>query len=437
MDAIAAADLLAQAVRAAGGTAYAVGGWVRDQILGKPSADLDLEIHGIDENTLWDILSSIGKPLSMGKSFGIYSLTGTGMDISLPRNQAGDICPLMGPEAAARRRDFTCNAMMQDWLTGEILDFFGGTEDLKKGILRHTDLSNFQEDPLRVLRCARLAAVYGFTVAPETMALGKTAYLSGLPRERAFGELERALLESPAPSVFFTVLGQMDQLDVWFPEVRDLIGVPQPPRYHGEGDVWNHTMLVLDQAAKLKNNADNPLGFLLSALCHDFGKVLTTTVTETGIHAYGHEAAGLPLVGNFLSRLTARKDLIPYVQNLTQLHMRPNALAAQNASKKAYYKMLDLALDPKALLCLAAADDLGRITEAPRLSPKDIFTLRYQEFEALRSMPQVTGEDLIRAGISPGKNFSSSLAYAHKLHLSGVSKEAALKQTLSYIRKNP
>lgn len=432
------AQKIGKEVAAAGGRAYYVGGYVRDRLLGLPCKDVDLEIHGISSETLYAILEVLGEPLTMGRSFGIYGLRGYDLDISLPRDPVTwEPSPFCGIRAAASRRDFTCNAMMEDVLTGEVMDFFCGTADLKNRILRHVDSDTFGADPLRVLRAAQFAARFSFTVSEDTVSLCCSLSLQELPRERVFGELSKALLKAPKPSVFFTLLRQMDQLDLWLPELKALIGVPQPLKYHGEGDVWNHTMLVLDAASPLKQYVQDSLCFMLSALTHDFGKAVSTTVTEKGIHAYSHETAGLPLVRQFLGRLTDQKKLIKGVQNLIKLHMRPNALAAQNSSQKAYNKLLDEALEPRALLCLAAADDLGRITEIPHISRQAVFAEKLEVYEALMAMPQVTGLDLIKAGVKPGPEFSAYLQYAHRLHLSGIPRETALIQTLAYIREHP
>ena len=429
------AQRLAAAVAEAGGRAYYVGGSVRDRLLGIPGKDLDLEIHGLAEERLFSLLAALGAPLAMGESYPVYGLRGYNLDISLPRSRSsGEWEPFLSPGAAAARRDFTVNALMEDVLSGALLDFYGGKQDIEHRILRHIQADTFREDPLRVLRCARFSATLGFSVASETSALCKSLSLENLPRERVFRELRRALMEAPKPSVFFTVLRDMEQLDCWFSPLNALIGIPQPPRYHGEGDAWNHTLMVLDQAAALKGYASDPLGFLLAALCHDYGKALCTTADERGIHAYGHETAGLPLVKDFLGKLTNQKGLLPYVQNLVKLHMRPNTLACNQASEKATNKLLDAAMDPEALLALAAADDMGRITESPHICHRDFWAERLSLYRKLMTAPSVGGRDLLEAGVNPGPAFSGYLQYARRLQLSGLKKEAALKQTLSYIQ---
>ena len=280
---------VAEAVADAGGRTYYVGGCVRDGLLGRDNKDIDIEVHGIPVQTLEHILDSLGERLTMGASFGIMGLRHYELDIAMPRSETATgrghkdfevfVDPFLGAEKAARRRDFTMNALMQDVLTGEILDFFGGREDMRRGLLRHVDDSSFGEDPLRVLRAAQFAARFGFAVADETRMLSARMVLAALPGERVMGELEKALLKSDKPSVFFEEMRKMCQLSVWFPELEALIGIGQNPRFHPEGDVWTHTMQVLDEAAALRGEAKEPLWFMLSALCHDLGKAVTSIET--------------------------------------------------------------------------------------------------------------------------------------------------------------
>ena len=438
---------LARAVRSHGGCAYFVGGFVRDRLLGTDNKDIDIEVHGISPPQLEDILRSIGEPTAFGESFGVFGLKGCGIDIAMPRKEKARgrghkdfdifVDPFIGTEAAARRRDFTVNALMQNVLTGEIVDHYGGEADLHAGILRHVNDESFPEDPLRVLRGAQFAARFGLTVAPETVRLCRTMDLTHLPGERIEGELKKALLKAECPSVFFTVLREMQQLDTWFPELKALIGQMQHPTYHAEGDVWNHTMLVLDEAAKLRNRVQQPYAFMLSALCHDFGKAVASEAASDGaVHAYGQEFAGLPLVKAFLSRITKETKVTDYVLNMTKLHMRPNIAAHNGASVKSTNKLFDEALVPRDLICLALADDRGRISLKPAPSTEEFLTERVGVYEEYMARPYVMGKDLIAAGLTPGKDFSDILAYAHKLRLAGIPKDSALKQTLSYAKKN-
>lgn len=434
---------IAQRVAEKGGTAYYVGGWVRDRLMGIPNKDVDMEVHGIAPAVLREILEGFGERITVGESFGVYTLKGYSIDIAMPRRETVrglghrdfDICvdPFAGTRAAAMRRDFTVNALMQNVLTGEIVDAFGGRDDLRQGILRHVSDASFAEDALRVLRGAQFAARFGFSVAPETAALCRKMSLRHLARERVMDEVKKALCKADRPSVFFTFLRDVDKLQDWFPELQALIGVEQPPEHHAEGDVWTHTMMVLDAAASFRDRVREPFAFMLSALCHDFGKAVCTETTDGVIHALGHETKGLPLAEAFVRRLTDAHLPMQYVRNLTEYHMKPNKMAADGASIKATNRLFDASVDPEALVYLALADGLGKL---PQTTASEAFLHeRLELFKEYMKRPYVMGRDLIEAGLAPSPMFSAVLAYAHKLRLAGVDKQNALKQTLAYAKQ--
>lgn len=433
---------IAENVASAGGRAYFVGGYVRDKLLGIENKDIDIEIHGIYPAQLESILDSLGGRTSMGESFGIYGLKGYGIDIAMPRKEKAlgrghrdfqmSVDPFIGTYGAALRRDFTINALMMDVISEEIVDHFGGISDLGNGILRHVNDQTFAEDALRVLRGAQFAARFHCTVAEETVLLCRNIRLDSLSKERIEGELRKALLKAEKPSEFFATLREMNRLDEWFPELKALIGVEQNPKYHAEGDVWVHTMMVLDEAAKLRENTANPFGFMLTALSHDYGKAICTEKINGVIHSYEHEIKGLPLIEAFLCRITNETKLQKYVLNMAKLHMRPNTLAAQRSSVKSTNKMFDLSVAPRDLIYMSIADHLGRITSHGNISYEDFLFERLSVYEETMKRPYVMGRDLVKAGLVPDEYFSELLSYAHKLRLAGVEKASALKQTLSY-----
>ena len=430
---------IAKKVDEKGGKTFFVGGFVRDSLLGISSKDIDIEVHGLNPSELKEILSSFGQPTENGKSFGVFGLKGHDLDIAMPRKEICvgekhtdfivDVDPHIGERNAAKRRDFTINALMMDVLTGEVLDFFGGKEDLSNGIIRHIDDASFVEDPLRVLRAAQFAARFNFGISEDTKSLCKNISLKSLSKERIFGETEKALLKAKKPSIFFKELRNVDQLGFWFPEVKALIGVPQNKAHHQEGDVWNHTMLVLDEAAKRRAKTSNQIAFMLSALCHDFGKaVCTVKDTDGRVRAIGHEKLGLPLVQAFLSRLASGKKVVNFVLNMVELHQQPNQIANDKARVKASNKMFDKSISPKDLVSLSVCDGLGKI---PAKENQDFLLNRLDLFNKTMSKPFVRGQDLIEAGLTPGKRFATLLAHAHKLRLAGVDKATALKQVVA------
>jgi len=436
---------IAELVKAAGGRVFYVGGFVRDKILGIENKDIDIEVHGISPEKLLDILSSLGHARMFGESFGVYSLDGYDIDIAMPRKEHAtgrghrdfevSVDPFIGVINAARRRDFTVNALMEDVLTGEIIDSFGGISDLNNKILRHVDNESFSEDPLRVLRGAQFASRFQFAIHPSTLALCKSIDISTLSKERIEGELKKALLKGTKPSIFFNSLKEMGQLHTWFPELEKLIGLKQDKIYHPEGDVWTHTMEVIDRGAGYRDKVSNPYAFMLLCLTHDLGKIITTETIGERIHAYEHETKGLPIIEEFLHRITNEKEVISYVKNMVPLHMKPNMVAYSKSAVKTTNKMFDDAVSAKDLIYFSMSDK-------PVMSGADPFTgdsaflfERLKKYEDTMAKPFVNGQDLINAGLTPSEYFSEALSYAHKLRLAGIDKDNALKQTLSYARK--
>ena len=224
--------LLASKVKEKGGRAFYVGGYVRDLLLNIPNKDIDIEVHGIAEKDLVAILNEIGEVDYYGRSFGIYALRHEDIEVALPRSEKVlgtghrdfeiSVDPDMGYKNAALRRDFTINALMMDVLSHEILDYFNGTDDLNKGIIRHVNDVSFVEDPLRVYRAAQFASRFGFKIDERTVELCKGIDTFALSRERIEEELKKALLKAERAEIFFECLKEMNQKDVWFKGVNNL-----------------------------------------------------------------------------------------------------------------------------------------------------------------------------------------------------------------------
>ena len=467
---------LASRVEELGGRAYMVGGAVRDEIMKRPIKDVDIEVHGISGAVLETVLKELGKPLRFGSAFGVYSLAGHQIDIALPRSErkAGnghrdfeiEIDPFIGIKEAARRRDFTMNALLKDILSGEIADPYGGTEDIKNRIIRHIDDRKFGEDPLRALRAAQFRSRFGFQVAPSTISICRALDLRNLSAERVEMEMKKALLESRRPSEFFECLREMGQLGYWFKELEQLIGLEQNPEFHPEGDVWTHTMMVLDRAAQFRPYASDPYAFMLLALTHDFGKITTTEFVNGAIHAYGHEIQGAEIAERFLNRVCHGSDIKKYIVNMIPNHMRPNKIAESRSAVKKTNHLFDSVLAPSDLIYFAICDkpklpyvlqsqdkdsikvekdkgiekELYTTTENEREQERiDFLFDRLEVYREMMAKPYVTGKDLIINGIMPGEDFGTILEYAHKLRLAGIPKDNALRQTISYaikLRKN-
>lgn len=431
---------IAELVKKKGGKTYYVGGYVRDLFLGKESKDIDIEVYGITIETLKEILNEVGKPLEYGKEFGIFSLEGTCIDIALPRKEIKvsdghrgfeiEVDPFIDEKEAARRRDFTINSMMLDVLTNELIDSYNGKKDLENRIIRHVDENSFVEDPLRVYRAAQFASRFKFEIDEKTIELCKSIDVTSLTKERVLEELKKALLESNKPSIFFDVLKQMNKLDYWFEEVKMTIGYEQNPRKHPEGDVYNHTMMMLDEATLFRNNVSNPFNFMILCLVHDFGKLRTKVIVEDGIHFFGHENS-LDDAKNLIERLVSSNETKEYVYEMIPKHMKGHDIFKRRLDEYESNKWFDGVKHPKDLVYLATADKSNH-RDPNRLT----FLLnRYNIYNEIISMPHVTGQDLIDAGITQSERFKEYLDFAHDLTLKGFKKDNVLKETLKYIEE--
>ncbi|MEO8501166.1 MAG: hypothetical protein ABI565_09645, partial [Vicinamibacteria bacterium] len=303
----------------AGGRVFLVGGAVRDALLGRAVKDYDLEVFGLQGQAVLDALSPLARVEPAGDSFPVFKVAGLPgiagqIDVSLPRRDSkkgpghrgihAEADPFMPIEEAARRRDFTINALMFDLTTRRLEDPFGGVRDLTRRILRVVDAATFADDPLRALRAAQFAARFEMAVDPGTARLCASMRLDELPAERVFGEIEKALLQALRPSIAFALLFEWDQLRAIAPELLPLATTPQDPAWHPEGDVWRHTLLALDQARLLIDDLDPPraLAVMLGTLCHDLGKPLTTKFEDGRIRSRGHEEAGIEPTLSLLDR---------------------------------------------------------------------------------------------------------------------------------------
>ena len=416
---------IARAVKAAGGRAFFVGGYVRDRLLGLDAKDVDVEVFGLELAALESLLGSFGRVLRVGESFGVLRLAHVGADFSLPRRDskvaaghrgfavASD--PHLDFESAARRRDLTINSMSCDPLTGEIVDPFGGRRDLERGVLRATDAHAFPEDPLRALRVAQFIARFEMSADPVLVDLCREAPLDEVSGERIFEELRKLLLKGRRPSAGLRFL-ETSGLLRFFPELEALIGVPQDPEWHPEGDVWVHTRLVVDEAAGLRDGGDDDLALMLGALCHDLGKPLSTcTDTQGRVRSPRHSERGVDPTRALLERLRAPKELVRRVCALVLHHLAP-ALFVRNGTTAKGYRRLARKLDASGvslalLVRVAQADHLGRTGEVRKSPPGERFLAQARRFLVAEGPPRdvVMGRHLVARGLTPGPAFSGIL----------------------------
>lgn len=421
-----------EAIASSDGRPYYVGGYVRDSILGIPSKDIDIEVHGISPENLVNVLSTFGEVDLVGASFGVYKIKGMqDFDFSIPRrdNKAGNghkgfkikTDPFMGVIEAAKRRDFTINAIMKDAISGEIVDPFGGAKDLHNRILRVVDETTFKEDPLRALRGVQFAARFGLSVPFETMEIMAAMDLSSLSKERFFQEFRKLLL-SDKPSIGLKLLRDTGLIH-HFPEIAALIDVPQDKVHHPEGCCFTHSLMVVDEAAKNKTgDKDRDFLIAMAGLCHDFGKPGTTTFSNEKNKwiSYGHEEAGEEPTRAFLNSIKAPNDFTEKVVVLVQEHLKPILFVKNKSGRKAYLKLAErlfkVGLSFQDLHDLSFCDVMGRTTEKALNRNFD----EGKEFMAMVASlnagtkagvkPVVTGKHLIARGINPSHEFSNILA---------------------------
>jgi tRNA nucleotidyltransferase (CCA-adding enzyme) len=437
---------LSTAVRDARGRAMLVGGCVRDELMGVPAKDWDLEVYGVEPELLRKIVADLGEVNAVGEVFAVYKI-GIDLDVSLPRRERktarghrgftveGD--PDMSFAEACARRDFTINAILKDPLTGEIVDPFDGQGDIRRGILRMVSRDTFAEDSLRVLRAAQFAARFRFEVEAETAELCKTIDVTDLPRERIWGELEKLLLLAEEPSVGLKLLYDWGVMRQLFPELQELVGVPQEPDWHPEGDVDVHTLMVVDEARRLIDDLDHPrkVTVMLGAVCHDLGKPPTTEFVDGRIRSRGHDEAGVEPTISLLDKLGIYTlggfDVREQVIQLVRYHLKPgeyyNAEKRGNPVGDGAFRRLARKVEPDLLYRVAKADSLGRYPDGDR--GKKIFGSEAQEWfiERARSLevekkapePILMGRHLIEMGLRPGPDFKRILDAVYEMQLDG------------------
>ena len=436
---------IAVAVRAAGGRALIVGGWVRDRLRGHPSKDIDLEVFGIPQDRLAALLARFGRVEPVGHSFPVYKViareTGGGgkgefIDVALPRRESksgrghkgfevvGD--PSMSIEDAARRRDFTVNTIAWDPLTDAYEDSFDGRADLDRRVLRAVDPTTFGDDSLRVLRAIQFATRFQFALADDTAALCRRIPLDDLPAERIWGELEKLLLAAERPSVGFALALDLGVVDRLLPELKPLVGCEQEPEWHPEGDVWTHTLMVIDTARELNADLDRPrlITLMLGAVCHDLGKPATTAVIDGRIRSRNHEEAGVAPTLTLLDRLNIHTidgfEVRTQVVGLVAHHLKPGMFCKAVQVNDGAFRRLAQKVDLELLARVARADCLGR-TGGFDCSAMDWFIERARALgvEHRPPAPLLMGRHLLDLGLSPGPKIGEILQHVYEKQFDG------------------
>lgn len=430
------AHRIASVVRDAGGRALCVGGFTRDRLLGRPSKDLDIEVFGIAQDKLHALLQTLGKVVPAGQAFPVYKLGD--VDVALPRRESktgrghkgftveGD--PSMPFDEGARRRDFTINAIGWDPLTEEYLDPFDGREDLEKRLLRVVDSKTFADDSLRVLRALQFAARFELTIDPDTARICSAIALDDLPAERIWGEFEKLLLQAERPSIGFALARELGVIHQLLPEMEPLYECPQDPEWHPEGDVWIHTLMVIDKARQLNADLDRPRlsTVMLGAVCHDLGKPATTAVIDGRVKSPNHEAMGVAPAARILDRLNINTldgfDVRGQVLGLVAEHLRPIAFfKTKDTVTDGAFRRLAQKVDLELLACFARADCHGR-TGTFDCSGIDWFIERARTLgvEHKPPAPILLGRYLIEMGLAPGPRMGEILRAVYELQLDGV-----------------
>ena len=430
---------LAAAARAAGGRALVVGGWVRDRLRGQPSKDVDVEVFGVPQASLPALLAPLGRVEPVGQSFPVYKLIagdGVDIDVALPRRESkqgrghkafmvqGD--PAMPFDEAARRRDFTINAVAWDPLTGEYVDPFDGRGDLARNLLRAVDRTTFGDDSLRVLRAIQFAARFEMTLDPGTADLCRRIPLDDLPPERVWGEVEKLLLQAMRPSIGLALAQDLGVVATLFPELQALVGCAQEPEWHPEGDVWVHTLMVVDRARELNGDLDRPrlVTVMLAALCHDLGKPATTAVIDGRIRSLDHEQAGVEPAERLLDRLNIHTidgyDVRRQVVGLVADHLKPGMFHKAGNVGDGAFRRLAQRVDLELLARVARADCLGR-TGGFDCSAMDWFIERARSLgvEHQPPPPLLLGRHVLALGVPPGPRVGTILKQVYERQLDG------------------
>ena len=423
----AAATAIVKTLRDAGFQAYFAGGCVRDLLLGRMPADYDVATSARPDA----VLAMFPKTFAVGAHFGVVLVVSDGdgsevmTEVATFRND-GAYSDGRHPDAVrfsesaeedVQRRDFTINGMLLDPLRddgGAVLDFVGGRADLDAKVVRAIGdpLRRFEEDKLRMLRAVRFAARFGFAIEPATLAAIQklSPKIEQVSRERIREELTKMLTEGKAADAF-RLLDTSGLLVQVLPEIARMKGVAQPPEFHPEGDVWVHTLLLLE---KLEPGCSPTLAW--GTLLHDVGKPPTYTEGPDRIRFNGHAEVGTRMAEAILKRLRFSKEECEQIALLVKHHMRfGNVMEMRESTLKRFFRLPHF----EEHLALHRMDCMS---SHGLLRLYDYAKERYERMpaEQVRPVLLVTGADLIAEGYAPGPRFKEMLAAAEDAQLEGL-----------------
>jgi poly(A) polymerase len=416
------ATSIVQRLREAGYVAYFTGGCVRDLLLAREPKDFDVATSA-PPDALLKIFPRAGQ---VGAHFGVVLVQHNGVQVEVAtfrsdleyrdgRHPEG-VAFETDPGQDVLRRDFTINALLLDPVSGDVLDFVGGRDDLKAGIIRAIGEPErrFREDHLRLLRAVRFAARLGFEIEPGTFdALRRFAHLiHGVSAERVRDEIARILTEG-SPRRGFELLDSSGLLQEVLPEVAALKGVEQPPEFHPEGDVWTHTLMMLEGLGSGGKELPS-ISLALGVLLHDIGKPATFRVADR-IRFDGHVEKGIEIAHGLLTRLRFPNQVIETAEALIANHMKFMEVPRMRESTlKRFMRQPDFE-EHMALHRLDCLSSHGGLDNYEFIRRKQVEVPP----EQLKPAPLVTGRDLIAAGYKPGPMFGIVLSEIEDAQLEG------------------
>jgi tRNA nucleotidyltransferase (CCA-adding enzyme) len=438
---------LAKAIQSAGGRALLVGGCVRDMLTDREPKDFDIEVYGLVPEKLIEVASTFGEVIDVGKAFGILKLRvgDFEIDLGIPRSDSKvadghkgfdvHVDPSMSPADAVRRRDFTMNAIMMDPLSDEVIDPAGGVADLEAKMLRVVDSTLFGDDPLRVLRALQFVARFDLVVDPESMNVMKATVpsLKELSPERLRDEWRKLLVLAEKPSIGLQLGFDLGVFDVLHPELPPLKTTPQHHEWHPEGDVWIHTLMVVDEAAAIVRrealDGESTFTIMLGALVHDLGKPLVTREIDGKIRSIGHEEAGEAPARSFLKTVGVNHEATEKIIGIVKDHLKPTKYylddqkegmsISDGAIRKLAARIAPATMNE--LLLVAEADYFGRGQwrhGEKREYPERAWLLERASKLDVLSGPAphaITGQELIDLGVEPGPKVGELIREADRM----------------------